>query len=113
MRRHPAILKKAGITPGRYKELKGFCEQWRDYEARSRRPEGGEEAEWARRRMALIRQSAASVTVHPVIVDAIVASVTASKSCARIGPPMGPRQFQELRLLFFVDLDMRLRETGQ
>lgn len=112
MRRHPAMLKKAGITPGRYKELKGFCEQWRDY-ARACGSGGSARDGWARRRMAMIRQSAASVTFDPPVADAIIASVTAGRSYAAIAPPMGPRQFQELRLLFFIDLDMRLREMGQ
>ncbi len=110
MRRHPAMLKRAGITPGRYKELKGFCAQWRDY-AQACRSGDSARGGWARRRMALIRQSAASVTFDPPVADAIIASVAAGRGYAAIAPPMGPRQFQELRLRFFVELDMRLRET--
>lgn len=108
MRRHPAMLKRAGINPGRYKELKGFCAQWRDY-AKACGSGDSARGEWARRRMALIRQSANDVA-EPVIAAAIVKSVSEGKGCARINPPMGPRQFQELRLLFFIELDRRLRE---
>lgn len=111
MRRHPAMLKRAGITPGRYKELKGFCAQWRDYFNQTLgRPSGAAKVEWARRRMELIEQCANDVA-EPVIAAAIVKSVSEGKGCARINPPMGPRQFQELRLLFFIELDRRLRET--
>lgn len=109
MRRHPAMLKRAGITPGRYKELKGFCEQWWDY---ARACGSGDSARygWARRRIELIEQCANDVA-EPVIVSAIIKSVSEGKGCARIDPPIGPRQFQELRLLFFIELDRRLRET--
>ena len=31
MRKHPATLKKAGISPARYQELKAICEQYNDY----------------------------------------------------------------------------------
>ena len=134
MRKHPARLQKAGISPGRYEELKSICRQYREYEAALRRARAGivdrperKSGAWHRpdptgsaaqaladhpyaRRVKLIEQSAAAVA-EPVIARAILRSVSEGVSFEVLAPPIGNRQFYILRQLFFIELDRRLWET--
>lgn len=133
MRRHPARLAKAGISPGRYEELKSICRQYREYEAALRRARMGivdrqerRSGAWHRpdptgsaaqaladhpyaRRVKIIEQSAASVA-EPVIARAILRSVTEGMSFEVLRPPIGDKQFYILRQLFFIELDRRMWE---
>ena len=134
MRRHPARLQKAGISPGRYDELKSICRQYREYEAALRRARAGivdrpepRNATWRRpdptgsaaqaladhpyaRRVKQIEESAASVA-EPVTAKAILRSVSEGTGYNPLTTPVGERQFYVLRLLFFIELDRRLWEN--
>ena len=134
MRRHPARLQAAGISPGRYEELKGFCRQYREYARTLRRARAGivdrpERAggTWhapdptasaaqaladhpCARRVRLIEECAASVA-EPEVARAIVKSVSEGASFGALRPPVGERQFYILRQLFFIELDRRLWRT--
>ena len=133
MRQHPAMLRKAGISPARYKELKGICQQYPEHIRELRRlragivdrpnrrlgywhapdPTGNAAQALAdsplARRVQLIEQCAASVA-EPVVARAILRAVTEGTHYARLDPPIGERQFNKTRMLFYIELDRRLWE---
>jgi len=131
MRKHPARLSAAGISPARYDELRAICRQYRECKRRVAlasagivdRPERRAGA-WHRpdptgnaamaladhpdaRRVKLIEQCAAAVA-EPVIARAILRSVSEGLDYATLSPPIGPRQFYITRQLFYIKLDAEL-----
>lgn len=129
----PARLQRAGITPARYRELKGFCQQYRDYKHTLSRVRAGivdrpahTSGAWhapdptgraaaavadhpCARRVKLIEDCAAAVA-EPVIAKAIIKSVSEGKDFDKLRPPIRNSQFYVLRLLFYIELDRRLWE---
>lgn len=134
MRRHPATLAAAGISPARYDELKNICRQYREYKrqlnlARAgvsdkkggsgawRKPDPTGNAAVAladhpcARRVRIIEQCAKEAA-EPPIAQALLKSVTQGVSYEHLRPPCGARQFYGMRLAFFIRLDARLWEEG-
>lgn len=132
MRRFSAKYTAAGISPARFRELQGFCMQYREMQrivrmARAgivdrregsgkwRRPDPTGDAALdlaclpAARRVKLIEDCAAAVA-EPVIAEAIVRSVADGQTWDVLQPPIGQKQFYELRQFFFIELDRRLWE---
>lgn len=134
MRRHPARLAEAGISPARYAELRDICRQYREmrrsvrimgaYGAHrhaevleGRDPTGNTAAMAAdlpEARRARIIEQAAEAVGGKIIGMAILKSVTEGAVYRALRPPCGERQFYEARLAFYVELDRRLweREMG-
>lgn len=134
MPKHPARLAAAGISPARYKELKGFCQQYREYKRAISRARAGivdrpahTSGAWhapdptgraamhladhpAARRVKIIEDCAAAVA-EPVIAKAIIKSVSEGKDFDVLRPPIRNSQFYVLRLLFYIELDRRTWET--
>lgn len=129
-RRHPRILREAGISPARYRELQDICAQYREYRRmiamvragiEDRRGHGsawhrpdptGEKAVRlaamaAEGRIRMI-DTAATRVGGPVVGRAILRSVTERIDYDRLSPPLGRKQFYALRLWFFVELDRAL-----
>lgn len=133
MRKHPARLAAAGISPARYDELRAICRQYRECKRRVAlasagivdRPERRAGA-WHRpdptgnaamaladhpdaRRVKLIEQCAAAVA-EPVIAGALLKYVTEGRAWEYQSPrpPIGRMQFYILALLFYIELDRRL-----
>lgn len=133
MRKHPARLSAAGISPARYDELRAVCRQYRECKRRLAmahagivdRPERRSGA-WKKpdptgnaaialadhpdaRRVKLIEQCADAVA-EPVIAAALLKYVTEGRAweyqCQR--PPIGRTQFYILALLFYIEMDRRL-----
>ena len=129
MRKHPRRLTEAGVSPARYAELRDVCRQYREmrrdverarhglfgrFELKSRRdPTGNTAAAVASmpqaRRCRIIEQCAGDVAGR-IVGRAILKSVTDGDAYARLRPPCGERQFYQLRLSFFAELDRRLWE---
>ena len=131
MRRHPARLAAAGISPARYEELKFICRQYREYKRRLNQARAGivdrqerRSGAWHKpdptgnaaisladhpcaRRVQLIERCANAVA-EPVLAAAILRSVSEGTGYDRLNPPCGIRQFYILRLLFFIELDRSL-----
>lgn len=131
MRKHPARLAAAGISPARYDELRAICRQYREMKHRLAMAHAGivdrperRSGTWKRpdptgnaamaladhpdaRRVKLIEQCAAAVA-EPVIARAILRSVSEGLDYATLSPPIGQRQFYILRQLFYIRLDCEL-----
>ena len=136
MKRHPRMLADAGISPMRYAELKAVCRQYREMrQAAALAERWGRHRMWApgtggrdttgdaavtlaalpeARRAAMIERAAESAGGRAVG-RAILRSVSEGKTFARLRPPCGERQFYQLRLAFFVELDRMMweEEMGQ
>lgn len=135
MSRYPRRYIDVGISPGRLRELQGFCAQYREYQRRimlaragiEDRPERTSGA-WHRpdptgsaalhlanhpdaRRVKLIEDSAAAVA-SPAVAQAILRSVADGARYEIMRPPIGERQFYRVRQAFFIELDRRLIEKG-
>lgn len=131
MKRHPRMLAEAGISPARYAELRDICRQYRemrqavklverygnhrfDATVGGRRDPTGNTAAWAAsmpeaRRLRIIDQCAADAG-GKVVGRAILRSVTEGMDYERLRPPCGMRQFYQMRLAFYVEMDRRLWE---
>lgn len=133
MRTHPARLSEAGISPARYAELRAICRQYGearrqlalaragvvDRPARRsgkwRRPDPTGNAAIAiadhpaQRRVAVIERCAHRVA-EPTVAGAILKSVSEGIPYGKLyrRPPIGERQFNVLRLLFYIELDREL-----
>ena len=132
MRKFSKRFMDAGITPARYRELQGICMQYREMQRIVRmaragivdRREGG--GRWHRpdptgdqalelacnpaaKRVKLIEDCAAAVA-EPRIAEALIRSVADGQTWEVMRPPIGQRQFYELRQAFFIELDRRLWE---
>ena len=135
MRKHPRMLADAGVSPARYAELRDICRQYREMRQAEglvaryghhrmflvhggSDPTGNAAVSAARlpeaRRVRIIDQAAADVGGR-AIGNAIIKSVTMGATYARLRPPCGERQFYQLRLTFFVELDRMMweMEMGQ
>ena len=136
MRRYPKRYLDAGISPGRLRELQGFCAQYREYQRRLRQARAGIEdrpertsGAWHRpdptgsaalhlanhpdaKRVKLIEDSAAAVA-SPVIAQAILRSGADGTKYEYMRPPIGPNQFYQRRQDFFIELDRRLRYLSE
>lgn len=133
MRKHPARLSAAGISPYRYDELRAVCRQYRECKRRLAmahsgivdRPERRSGA-WKKpdptgnaamaladhpdaRRVKLIEQCADAVA-EPVIAAALLKYVTEGRAWEYQSPrpPIGRNQFYILALLFYIELDRTL-----
>ena len=133
MRKHPARLSAAGISPARYDELRAVCRQYRECKRRLAmahagivdRPERRSGA-WKKpdptgnaamaiadhpdaRRVKLIEQCADAVA-EPVIAAALLKYVTEGRAWEYQSPrpPIGRNQFYILALLFYIELDRTL-----
>ena len=133
MRKHPARLSAAGISPARYDELRAVCRQYRECKRRLAmvhagivdRPERRSGA-WKKpdptgnaamaladhpdaRRVKLIEQCADAVA-EPVIAAALLKYVTEGRAWEYQSPrpPIGRTQFYILALLFYIEMDRRL-----
>ncbi len=136
MRKHPARLSAAGITPARYDELRAICRQYRECKRRLAwahagivdRPER-RSSSWHRpdptgntalaladhpdaRRVKLIEQCAAAVA-EPVIARCLIKYVTEGKAWEyqTPQPPIGRNQFYVTAQRFFIELDRSLLES--
>lgn len=130
MRRHPKALEAAGISPARYAELRDVCRQYREmrqavamaertghhrmFDARMGRDPTGNAAVTAAtlpeaRRARIIEQTAADVGGR-AIGRAILRSVTERARYEELRPPCGDRQFFQMRMRFYVELDRRMWE---
>lgn len=133
MRKHPARLAAAGITPWRYAELRAICRQYREHKRalerarlgivdRPRRragawrlpdPTGNAAIRIADMReqktVRLIEQSADAVA-EPIVAEAIIRNVTEGVPYEHMHkrPPCGRNQFYVLCLLFYIELDARM-----
>ena len=119
MKQHPRALARAEITPARYGELKKICRQYREMRlavmlakryGHHRALKGGDAADMPEARRVEIIEKAAEAAGGKTIGDAILKSVTEGKRFYKLEPPCGERQFNELRLRFFVELDRGLWE---
>lgn len=133
MRKHPARLSAAGISPARHDELRAVCRQYRECKRRLAmahagivdRPERRSGA-WKKpdptgnaamaladhpdaRRVKLIEQCADAVA-EPVIAAALLKYVTEGRAWEYQSPrpPIGRNQFYILALLFYIELDRTL-----
>lgn len=102
MKKHPDRLRKAGISPARYAELKAVCRQYQEYRRRVRSP-------GALRRLRIIEACAEAVAV-PAVARAIIRCATEGTCYEHIRPPIGRNQFYALVLRFYVELDRVLWE---
>ena len=133
MRKHPARLSAAGISPARYDELRAVCRQYRECKRRLamahagivdrperrsgawRKPDPTGNAAMAladhpdERRVKLIEQCADAVA-EPVIAAALLKYVTEGRAWEYQSPrpPIGRNQFYILALLFYIELDRTL-----
>lgn len=133
MRKHPARLAAAGITPARYDELRAICRQYRECKRRLawahagivdkperrsgvwKKPDPTGNAAMAladhpdARRVRLIEQCAAAVA-EPVIAAALIKFVTEGRAWEYQSPrpPIGRTQFYILALLFYIEMDRRM-----
>ena len=134
MGRHPEKLTQAGITPGRYQELRGICRQYGEMKRALRRMRAGivdrprGRGAWHRpdptaaeavslaghpyaQRVKLIERCAATVA-EPAVAKAILKNVSEGTEYDRLypPPPCGRAQFYQARQRFYVELDKRLWE---
>lgn len=133
MRKHPARLSAAGISPARYDELRAICRQYREMKRRLAMAQAGivdrperRSGAWKKpdptgnaamaladhpdaKRVKLIEQCAAAVA-EPVIAVALLKYVTEGRAWEYQSPrpPIGRMQFYILALLFYIELDRRL-----
>lgn len=122
MKTHPRALAEAEITPARYAELRAICRQYQEMRRAvtlakryghhrwltgSKR--GADEIPEARR-VRCIEDAAAKVG-GKAIERAIIKSVTEGRQYYSMRPPCGERQFYEMRLRFYIELDMMLWES--
>ena len=133
MRKHPARLSAAGISPARYDELRAICRQYRECKRRLamahagivdrperrsgawRKPDPTGNAAMAladhpdARRVKLIEQCADAVA-EPVIAAALLKYVTEGRAWEYQSPrpPIGRNQFYILALLLYIELDRTL-----
>lgn len=131
MKRHPRTLAEAGISPARYAELRDICRQYREMRRAvsmaehygthrmltpraGRDPTGDAAVTLATlpegRRARIIEQTATDVGGR-AIGRAILMSVTDGMDYEKARPPCGKRQFYQMRLIFFLELDRRLWES--
>lgn len=134
MRKHPARLESAGISPARYRELQNMCRQYPEYARRIRqvragivdkpRRKGGgwqqpdptgnaaagiaDEVGWMEARVKLI-DACARRAASAAIAKAIVKSVTEGKRYDELRPPCGFNQFYDAKLTFYIILDLEAR----
>lgn len=133
MRKHPARLLEAGISPARYDELRAVCRQYPEYRRQLERARAGivdrprrRSGAWRKpdptgntaiqlaslpfaRRMRAIEQSANAVAV-PNIAEALIKNACEGMPYYQLRPAIGERQFYVLRQLFFIELDSRIDE---
>ena len=131
MRKHPARLLAAGISPARYDELRAVCRQYPEYRRQLERARAGIVDKPRRRsgawhlpdptgnaairlaslpfavRLRAIEESAAAVA-EPAIAEALIQNACEGATYYRLRPAIGERQFYVLRQLFFIELDRRL-----
>lgn len=132
MRRHPAMLAAAGVTPARYAELRAVCRQYQEYRRKAARQRAGlvdrsnvsSAGPWhrpdptgeaavslagylAERRVNMIEESVREVA-EEALERALLLSVTESVPYDVLHPPCGCRQFYALRLRFFIALDRHM-----
>ena len=135
MRKHPARLAAAGISPARYDELRAVCRQYRECKRRLAwaragivdRPEGRSSA-WRKpdptgnialaladhpdaRRVKLIESCAAAVA-EPVVARGLLQYVTEGRAWEYQSPrpPIGRNQFYVTTQLFYIELDRRMAD---
>ncbi len=134
MRKHSKKYQEAGISPARFKELQGFCLQYKEMQRILRMARAGivdrreGNGAWrkpdptgnaaqaladnpAARRVKLIEDCAGAVA-DPVIAEYILRSVTEGKTWDVMIPPIDRKLFYELRQDFFIELDKRLWEIS-
>ena len=135
MRKHPKQLSDEGISAARYAELKNVCRQYQEYKREIRRIQAGivnrlerssgawkrpdptgntavyinDLTGWMAARVKAIEQSAARSAPHAVA-GAVLRSVTEGLSYDVLCPPCGKRQFFAYRLLFYILLDVELKD---
>lgn len=134
MRKHPARLSAAGISPARYDELRAICRQYRECKRRLAwahagivdRPRSGA---WKKpdptgnaamaladhpdaRRVKLIEQCANAVA-EPVVARCLLKYVTEGRAWEYQAPrpPIGRNQFYVTAQLFYIELDRALGES--
>lgn len=131
VRKHPARLAAAGISPARYDELRAVCRQYPEYRRQLERARAGIEDRPRRRggawklpdptgnaaihlaslpfvrRLRAIEESAAAVA-EPAIAEALIKNACEGIQYYRLRPAIGERQFYVLRQLFFIELDLRV-----
>ena len=122
MKQHPRALARAEITPARYGELKKICRQYREmrlavmlakrygHHRALKNGDAVDEADMPEAHRVEIIEKAAEAAGGKAIGEAILKSVTEGKRFYKLEPPCGERQFNELRLQFFVEMDRGLWE---
>ena len=114
----PISLRQMGMSREAYRELEYFCLQY----AQKRREAAqllGAKGEAGRRRARLLRDvdiiegaaRAAAEDLAPYLLRAVTERAGVQSVFARTRPPVGERQFYNLRKRFFVELKRR-RENG-
>ncbi len=137
MRKHPARLTDAGISPARYQEIQAVCRQYPYYVRHIRRVRAGivdrpavrsgkwrrpdptgnaaaanaDALAWECARVKLIEDAADRCAPKPVA-RAVLKSVTEGRTFENLRPPCGRNMFFECRLWFFVLLDEALKSRG-
>ena len=133
MRKHPARLLAAGISPARYDELRAVCRQYPEYRRQLERARAGivdrprrRGGAWHRpdptgnaaiqlaslpfaRRLRAIEESASAVA-EPTVAEALLRNACEGVPYYHLRPAIGERQFYVLRQLFFIELDRRVKE---
>lgn len=134
MSTHPEWLTQAGITPGRYAELRAICRQYPEYVKALRRRRAGivdkpnrgpgpwkrpdptgnaaasivDDTAWLDARIKMIERCA-NKCAPPGVARAVLKSVTRETTYESLSPPCGKRQFYSYRLWFYVLLDEAIR----
>lgn len=134
MSTHPEWLSQAGITPGRYAELRAICRQYPEYVKALRRRRAGivdkpnrgpgpwkrpdptgnaavsivDDTAWLDARIKMIERCA-NKCAPPGVARAVLKSVTRETTYVSLSPPCGKRQFYSYRLWFYVLLDEAIR----
>lgn len=119
MKQHPAMLRRAEITPARYAELRKICEQYRDMRVavmlakrygHHRYITDGDAEDMPEARRVMIIEKAAEAAGGKAVAEAVLKSVTEGARYYKLRPPCGERLFNKMRLRFYVELDKRLWE---
>ena len=138
MRKHPARLAAAGISPARYDELRAICRQYRECKRRLawahagivdrperrsgawRKPDPTGNAAMAladhpdARRVRMIELCAATVA-EPVVARCLLQYVAEGRAWEfqNPRPPMGRNQFYVTAQLFYIELDRALADQSR
>lgn len=119
MRQHPRALAEGEISPARYEELKSICRQYREMRMvvsmaeryghhRALSGDASRDRELPEARRVRIIEQTAMAAGGEAVGPAILRNVTEGQIYAKLRPPCGERQFYQLRLEFYRELDKQL-----